>query len=47
MGTDTIVSRKYPLDTYEIFGVGWNEIWDFNFRCSFNDGPRAIKVFGI
>ncbi len=47
MGTDTIVSRKYPLDTYEIFGVGWNEIWDFNFRCSFNDGPGAIKVFGI
>ncbi len=47
MGTDTIVSKKYPLDTYGIFGVGWIEIWDFKFRCSFNDGPRAIKVFGI
>jgi hypothetical protein len=29
MGTDTIVSEKYPLDTYKIFGVGCSEIFRF------------------
>ncbi len=48
MGTDTIVSRKSTLWILRRFlESDINEIWDFKFCCSFNDGPRAIQVFGI
>jgi hypothetical protein len=46
MGTDTIVSRKYPLDTYKIFGVGRIEIWDFNLVVLSMTARERLKFLG-
>ncbi len=38
--------EKYPLDTYKIFGVGWNEIWDFNLVVLSMMARARLKFLG-
>ncbi len=47
MGTDTIVSNKYPWILMRFLESDKMKLEVSIFRCSFNDGPGAIKVFGI